>query len=865
MIYPQKMKEKTIQCIITKPIKTLLLTLCCVAAMCIKAQSPLYQFSQSMGTYSAITGGTVYSSGGSMDDAVFNFSLPFTYTFNATPYTSGYASENGYISFGTTVPNAGCRRVISNVQTGLEAAAPFAHDLGGESSSEMRGELLGAAPNRTFVVQWSNIVEYLASSASFNFQVRINEGGGIAANQKVEFVYGNCTNAWADLIPQVGLRGVNNTQFINRTSSGTSWATNTAGTGNNDGCFFSSTNASIAPVNGLKFIWTRIFPVVTYTGSLSPFTTCSGTASATQTLAVSGSSLAANINITAPSGMEVSSTSSSSGFGSSVSLATSNYTVAPTTLYFRINSSATGTLSGNVTISNFGTTTQSLAVNGTANTLPVIAVNSGSICAGQTFTISPSGANTYTVQGGSNTVSPAANTSYTVLGTSAAGCVSQTAATSSVTVNANPTVTVNSGAICAGQTFTISPSGANTYTVQGGSNTVSPVANTSYTVRGTSSAGCVSQTSATSSVTVNANPTVTVNSGAICASQVFTISPSGANTYTVQGGSNTVSPVANTSYTVRGTSAAGCVSQTAATSSVTVNALPIITVNSGAICAGQVFTISPSGANTYTVQGGSNTVSPITNTSYTVAGTNIAGCVSQTAATSSVTVNANPTVTVNSGAICAGQIFTISPSGANTYTVQGGSNTVSPVANTSYTVLGTSAAGCVSQTAAVSNVTVNANPVLTASSSKTLMCVGETATLSASGATTYTWSTSSLSVNVVVSPTITSTYTVTGTDNNGCKGIAVITQSVDACTGLADNHRGEQVLNIYPNPNTGEFMIEVQSAARMIITDMMGKIVVEGSLEAGENLINLKAYNNGVYIVQLTGSSFNSTMRIVKD
>ena len=77
------------------------------------------------------------------------------------------------------------------------------------------------------------------------------------------------------------------------------------------------------------------------------------------------------------------------------------------------------------------------------------------------------------------------------MGTSALGCISQVAATSSVLVNANPTITVNNGAICAGQSFTINPAGANTYTIQGGNAIVSPAINTTYTVAGKSTAGCL--------------------------------------------------------------------------------------------------------------------------------------------------------------------------------------------------------------------------------------------------------------------------------------------------------------------------------------------------------------------------------------
>ena len=134
---------------------------------------------------------------------------------------------------------------------------------------------------------------------------------------------------------------------------------------------------------------------------------------------------------------------------------------------------------------------------------PTISVNSGAICAGQSFTINPTGANTYTIQGGNSVVSPSINTTYTVIGTSTAGCVSQSVATSSLLVNPNPIITVNNGTICAGENFSINPNGANTYTIQGGNVVVSPSISTTYTVIGKSTAGCVSQGVATSSLTVN--------------------------------------------------------------------------------------------------------------------------------------------------------------------------------------------------------------------------------------------------------------------------------------------------------------------------------------------------------------------------
>ena len=464
----------------------------------------------------------------------------------------------------------------------------------------------------------------------------------------------------------------------------------------------------------------------------------------------------------------------------------STYTVQGGSLVVSPTSNASYTVAGTSTA---GCVSQLAASsNVTVNANPVITVNSGSICAGQAFVITPSGALTYTVQGGNTSVSPTSNSNYTVIGTSAAGCVSPLSATSSVVVNANPTITVNSGSICAGQTFAINPNGASTYTVQGGNTTVSPAANANYTVMGTSSAGCVSQLAATSNVTVNANPVITVNSGAICAGQSFSIIPAGASTYTIQGGNANVSPTSNASYTVAGTSTAGCVSQLAASSNVTVNPNPVITVNSGSICAGQAFVITPNGALTYTVQGGNTTVSPTSNSNYTVIGTSAAGCLSPLSATSSVVVNANPTITVNSGSICVGQTFTIIPSGASTYTFQGGSAAVSPAVNTTYSVSGTSTAGCVSQNAANSAVTVNTLAVLNITGTNTL-CSGGSVSLTATGASSYTWNTTATTSTLAVSPTNNTTYAVTGISPAGCAGntatfaVTVYTLPVVSITG----------------------------------------------------------------------------------
>ena len=158
------------------------------------------------------------------------------------------------------------------------------------------------------------------------------------------------------------------------------------------------------------------------------------------------------------------------------------------------------------------------------------------VCSGNTTTLTASGASTYTWTSGAingAAFTPSVSQNYTVSAADVSGCVITN--TTFVTVNPTPTVSLNSGSICAGSSFTISPTGASTYTFLNGSSVVSPTTTTSYSVTGTSTAGCVSSV-AVSSVSVNAKPVVTVNSGSICAGSSFTISPTGANTYTISGG-----------------------------------------------------------------------------------------------------------------------------------------------------------------------------------------------------------------------------------------------------------------------------------------------------------------------------------------
>jgi N-acetylneuraminic acid mutarotase len=413
--------------------------------------------------------------------------------------------------------------------------------------------------------------------------------------------------------------------------------------------------------------------------------------------------------------------------------------------------------------------------------IPFISVNSGNVCAGRVFTMTPSGAATYTFSNGTSTVlstvSPTSNTSYYVSGTSALGCVSSNTAISNVIINPAPVIVVNSGAVCAGRVFTMTPTGASTYTFSNGSSTVVPASNSTYSVTGTNVIGCVSTVPAIASVTVNSLPTITAVNGTVCTGSSFSLVANGASTYTYVSpsgpSSSLVSPLVNTSYSVTGTSSAGCISSNTAVLTVSAIALPTITVNSGNVCTGSIFTMVPSGAATYTYSSGSSTVIPLSNTSYSVSGTSLAGCVSANQAVASVTLIATPYVSVNSGVICSGSIFTMVPSGASTYSFSGNSATVNPTSNHSYSVTGTSSLGCVSSNVAISNVVVNPLPSL-AVIGTSVICNGGSTSLFATGANSYTWNTNVTGSPQNFSPVSNTVYTVTGTNSNGCANSATM-------------------------------------------------------------------------------------------
>src|ERR1051326_7226159 len=258
------------------------------------------------------------------------------------------------------------------------------------------------------------------------------------------------------------------------------------------------------------------------------------------------------------------------------------------------------------------------------------------------------------------------------------------------------------------------------------------------------------------------------------------------------------SPTTTTTYTCY---VSNGVCQGSNTVTVNVNPLPTVTVTPSApsYCAGGSTSLTASGANTYnwTPSTGLScttcpnpTASPTVTTTYTVTGTSAAGCTGT--ATVTVTVLPRPTITINPSpaTICSGNSVGLTASGAVSYVWSPTTGlscstcanpTASPTTTTTYTVTGTGANGC-TNTATVT-VTVNPLPTITVTPSSASYCPGGSTTLTASGASTYSWSpatglSSTSGASVIASPTATTTYTVTGTSVAGCTNTATVTVTV---------------------------------------------------------------------------------------
>jgi hypothetical protein len=276
------------------------------------------------------------------------------------------------------------------------------------------------------------------------------------------------------------------------------------------------------------------------------------------------------------------------------------------------------------------------------------------------------------------------------------------------------------------------------------------------------------------------------------------------------------------------------------------------------VCLGDSIALVANGANTYVWNNNATTttivITPTTTSTYSAVGTDTNGCVGLSAI-DSIFVNPVPILSIISTAtaICVGDTVKFTAAGANSYAWNIGDNdsliVVTPTITSTYSVVGTNGFGCTSTK--TDSVKVNALPVLTISGTTGTICIGENITLTANGANTYTWSGGINTNSIAVSPSVSTTYSASGTSTDGCVGSNTLQLNVTECTNIK-TIASKANIKVYPNPNNGEFTIELTNInnSNITITNVLGQIIKTQKAEL-TNKININAFDKGIYFINV--------------
>ena len=438
--------------------------------------------------------------------------------------------------------------------------------------------------------------------------------------------------------------------------------------------------------------------------------------------------------------------------------------------------------------------------------------------AGSTITSTPTNSNVITASFGAG----AGTISVTATGTCGI-----TTATLAVTLSTIGTLTLSpASTVCPGQSATLTATGGTTYTwspsatlntTNGATVIATPAATQIYNLN---SVSCGSAVNGTVQVTVNGSPPAIgpVNGlTAICANQTgvtysVTNVASANYTWTVPSGATITSAPTNSNViTVNFGTTAGSVTAIAATAcgsatsiaSVNITAAGNLTVTpSMTVCPSSTITLSAIGGSTYTwspaatlssANGSTVSATPATTTTYSVSSIS---CGVPVTATVEININGGaPAIGLIDGqfVICnsakTGLTYSVVnvPGATYSWTVPAGATiTSAPLNSNSITVnygvssgsiIVTATTACGSATS-IATMTLIPSPTITATANTTI-CTGGSATLNANGGASYTWSPGgSNATSLSVTPTITTTYTLTGDNGIGCTNTSTVQVTV---------------------------------------------------------------------------------------
>lgn len=392
---------------------------------------------------------------------------------------------------------------------------------------------------------------------------------------------------------------------------------------------------------------------------------------------------------------------------------------------------------------------------------------------------------------------------------------------------------------------------------------VDPATTTTYLVSSESATGCVDFDTVV--VIVNAIPVPTIYSDgplSFCIGQDVILSTDTYADYlwSTSATSNSITVTTPGTYSVTITDGNGC--QNMASAVVNVFSLP--TVNAGAdftVCPGDSEPLNATGAVSYlwnvnTTLSQLNIPNPVATptaaTSYIVTGTDANGC--QDKDTLQATLFTLPTVNAGpDGQVCVGDPWPINATGAINYSwnshptlsaLNVPNPNATPTVQTEYFVTGTDANGC-SNIDSITISTINL-PNINAGIDK-FICEGDNVQIFVTGGLNYVWNTdptlsSTVVSNPFASPLTTTTYTVEGTDINGCSNTDQVVVNV----------------NTLPNVSAGQdTSVCVNGSIQLLATGASTYVWSPNASLSATNIANPTATPTGATTYFVTGEDGN--------
>jgi len=484
---------------------------------------------------------------------------------------------------------------------------------------------------------------------------------------------------------------------------------------------------------------------------------------------------------------------------------------------------------------------------------------STTFCEGGDVTLTATAASDYLWSNGETTSSILvdASGSFSVTITDANGCMNLSGSTT-VTENSNPVATISADGpvdFCAGGDVTLTATAASAYLWSNGETTGSILvdASGSYSVTITDANGCEG-TSASTSVTVNANPSADISadgSTTICEGESVNLTATGGTSYIWSTGETTTSinVTSSDNYSVTAFNLDGC-SDVSDIVTVTVNVCGSVTISADGpveFCEGGSVTLTSSEATGNIWNTGETTQSIVV----TVGGDYYADNGLNTSNIISVTVNANPSAGISADGpttICEGESVNLIAVGGTSYLWSNGETTTSINVTSSddYSVTAFNLEGC-SDVSEIITVTVNVCGSVTISADGPVeFCEGGSVTLTSTEAEGNVWNTGETTQSIVVTES-GDYYAVNGLNTSNIISVIVNTNPTasitpDGATTFCEG--GDVVLSataaseyLWSNgETTSSILVDASGSYSVTITDANGCMGMSTSTDVAENL-----------------------------